>query len=131
MASVPPVAQVSPLRIGRFDQLDLFFSTPGFHFFLAADGGHDVTMAFEIYEAGHVVFCSEPFERVSFVLEDSMLDVAGHSDVEDAALAGENIDVVDPGHFLIMLALGGCGRDVCHKAKITVPERNFKNLMSS
>jgi len=34
------------------------------------------------------------------VLKDAVLDVAGHADVEDTALAGEDIYVVDLWHRL-------------------------------
>ena len=92
---VPAVAQVCPIWVGRFDQVDLFFSPPCFHFLFAADGGHDIAVTFEVDEVGHVVLCRKAFGCVSFVLEHAMLDVAGHADVEHTALAGEDVDVLD------------------------------------
>jgi hypothetical protein len=91
-------------RVSRFDQLALFFSAPGFHFLFAADGRHDITVAFEIDKARHVVLCGESGECVGLVLEDSVFDRAGHADVEDAGLAGENVDVIDLGHSSRMSA---------------------------
>ena len=56
-------------------------------------------MTLKIDEDCDVVFCSESSEGVGFVLEDSLFDFAGHADVENAPLAGENVDVVDLGHI--------------------------------
>ena len=82
--------------------MELFFSSPCFHFFLAVDRGHDGAVALEVDEAGYVVLCGEAFECVGFVLEDPLLDVAGHADVEHAALVGEDVDVVELRHWFSM-----------------------------
>jgi hypothetical protein len=100
MALVPSVAQVFPSRICRLDQLDLFLSAPRLHFFLASDRGHHGTIPLEVDEAGCVVFGAESRDGVSFVLENALLDVAGHADVKDVALTRKNVDVINPGHRL-------------------------------
>ena len=92
--------------------------------------GHDGSVAFEVNEIRDVVFRGEASECMSFVLENAMFDVAGHSDVEQAALAGEDVDVVNLGHFLSMLTIAGWDRDECHKSEMTVPEWNYETAMS-
>jgi len=108
---IPAVAEIFPFRVFGFDQLDFFFSALGFHFFFAADRGHYISMTFDVYEVGHIVFGSESFEGVGFVLEDAVLDVASHSDVEDAALAGKNVDVIELGHVCKDAPPAGNGPD--------------------
>jgi len=48
----------------------------------------------EIDEAEHLIFCGECFVATRFVLRDADGQVAGDADIEDARLAGENVDVV-------------------------------------
>lgn len=86
-------------------------------------------MAFEIDQIRHVVLCSEAFEGVGFVLKDAVFDVAGHSDVEDAALAGENVDVIDLGHASRMSILVAEIGDGCHKTTDAVSKRNFADVI--
>ena len=55
-------------------------------------------MTFEINEDSYVVFCGESGEGVGLVLKDSLFDLASDPDVENAALAGQDVDVVGLGH---------------------------------
>ena len=91
---IPSIAQVAPFPICRFDKPDLLFSATGFQLFFSTDRGHDKLVSFEVDERGDIVLGCESAESVGFVLEDTLLDVASHSDVEDASLAREDIDVV-------------------------------------
>src|SRR5207302_4534571 len=59
---VPPVAQIAPFGVGRFNDLDFLFSSPGLQLFFAADRDHHCAIAFEIDEVRHVVLCGESFE---------------------------------------------------------------------
>jgi hypothetical protein len=59
-------------------------------------------MPFEVDEIGHVVLGGKSSERVCFVLEDSLFDLARHADVENPSLACQDVDVVDLWHPLIM-----------------------------
>ena len=68
-------------------------------------------MAFEVDEV-------EAFEGVSFVLEDSRLDVAGHAGVEDAGLAGEDVDVVELRHSFSLRVVGDRRHDLRHMPQV-------------
>jgi hypothetical protein len=59
-------------------------------------------MTLKIDEVGHVVHGSESAECVGLVSEDSMFDVTGDSDVQNAPLAAQNVDVVELGHAVRM-----------------------------
>src|SRR5260370_16962003 len=50
-------------------------------------------MGLEPDEVGDVVFFCEPGEDFCFVLADTERQVAGHAGVEDAGLAGHELDV--------------------------------------
>ena len=65
------------------------------------------------------------------MLKKAMFDVAGHSDVEDAPLAGEDVDVVELGHFLSMLVVVAETVTLVTNQKTTVPEWNYPKEMSS
>ena len=86
-------------------------------------------MAFETDEVGYIVFRGESFENVGFVLEDSLLDVAGHADVEDASLAGQNVDVVELGHDWRVRIGRGFVSDRCHVLGESVPNRDFRRFV--
>ena len=66
-----------------------------------------------------------------FVLEDSLFKIAGHSDVENASLAGENVDVVDLGHVWRLLICYARVSDGCHFRTGSVPNRDSCGAMSS
>ena len=110
VALIPSVAEISPGRIRRFNQSDLLFPPPSLHFFLAANRGHNRAVTLEMNEPCHTAFCSESTEDVRFVLEDTLFDLAGHSNVEDTSLAAEDVNVLNPGHAMRMRGVSRDGR---------------------
>jgi len=95
---VASVAEIAPSRVRRFDQADLLFPTPAFHFFLPSDCSKHQRVSLEIDERRDVVLRGEPAKDVSFVLENSLLKRTSDSDVQHATLTRENVNVVNLVH---------------------------------
>jgi hypothetical protein len=62
---------------------------------------------------------------VGLVLENSLLNVAGHTDVEHAALAGEDVSVIDLGHIGSVSIRGYECCDGCHMEAV-----DFRGVLS-
>ena len=114
--------------IGRFDQPDLLLPPPGFHFPLPPDRRHHSFLALKVNEAGHVVLGGESAEGVRLVLENTMLNVTGYSNVQSSPLAAQNVDVVDLEHLYQHAWLNIHGREQtshldvgCSKSGNSVP----------
>ena len=71
-------------------------------------------MTLEVDKVRHVVFRGESAKCVRLVLEDSLLDTARHSDVQNTPLATQNIDVVNLGHESRMHVRTVRVEDGCH-----------------
>ncbi len=86
-------AEVIPFAIQRLDQCDFLRSPPLFDFLFTRHGRADARVWFEPDEAGDVVFLCETGKDFFFVLAGAVWQVAGNAKVEDAGLAGHEIDV--------------------------------------
>ena len=54
-----------------------------------------MSVAFEIHQLENFVLCGERFVAASLVLGNANRSMASNADVEDARLAGADVDVVD------------------------------------
>ena len=83
-----------PKRGFALDQRNLLGANPPFELLFAGDGCAGRMIALEINQAVDLVFPGERSVAASFVLRNADGEVACDADVEDARLAGENVDVV-------------------------------------
>ena len=90
----PAVAQVAPLWVIAFDQRNLFLTPPVFELFFTCNGSGHRRVALKKHEARDVVFCGERSWRSLFMLKDSPFQVAGNADVQNTALAAQDVNVV-------------------------------------
>jgi len=63
------------------DQGDFLFPPPALQLFLSRYGFVNVVVRFPVDQAVDVVTIGETFDTVEFVLEDALVEVAGHSDI--------------------------------------------------
>lgn len=92
---IPRFAQVFPSWIFGFDQRDFPGSRPSFDFLFALDCGADFAESLKPDETVAVVSCCESGVGLLLVLEDASAQVAGDTDVEGSASAGEDVCEVD------------------------------------
>ncbi|SRR6266849_8377216 len=92
-------AEVVPFGVERLDQGDFLRSPPFLDFFFTRSGRADAGMWLEPNELGDVVFLYEAGKDFFFVLADAVWQVAGHAEVEDAGLAGHEVDVEGALHW--------------------------------
>jgi len=91
-------AEVIPTRIQGLDQGDFLGSPPFLDFLFTRDSRTDAGVRFEPDELGDIVFLRESGKDFFFVLADAVRKIAGHAEVEDAGLAGHEVDVEGPFH---------------------------------
>jgi len=72
---------------------------------LAGDGVADVLKWLEVDEFCGVVGLAEAGNCFGFMLGDAMEEIVGHADVENAGLAGHDVDVIN--HWRDFYMIGG------------------------
>lgn len=65
--------------------------------FFAGDGVADVLKRFEVDEFCRVVGLAEAGDCFGFMLGNAMGKIVGHANVENAGLAGHDVDVINHG----------------------------------
>src|SRR5207245_8670208 len=85
--------EVIPFGVEGFDQGDFLGSPPLFDFLFTRDSRTDAGVGFEPDELADVVPFCEAGEYFLLVLADAESQVAGHTEVEDAGLAGHEVNV--------------------------------------
>jgi hypothetical protein len=91
---VPISAQVNPSWIGLFDESDFLFAPPAFELLLPFDSSGYLLICLKPDEAVTVVALRKTIMLAPFVLEDALLQVAGHADVERMAAACHDVSEV-------------------------------------
>ena len=87
--------KIIPIRIALFDQSDLPRPIPLFQPLLAFNRILGIVELLEVNEARDIVFFSEAFDQLRFVLCHPTNQIIGDADVERTADAAcENVDVV-------------------------------------
>jgi hypothetical protein len=86
-------AEVVPVGIERLDQGDFLGAAPLFDFFFTRYCRANVGVGLEPDEFGDVVLFCEAREDFCLVLANAVRQVAGYAKVEDAGLAGHEVDV--------------------------------------
>jgi len=106
------------------NQRDLSGTEPAFEFFLALNGSAYVIGRFESYKAIAVVARGEAFVGFGLVFEGAMAKVAGDSDVEGAAFAGDDVGEVGVvAHELTIDWSALC--EECFESHLVVKSRSF------
>src|SRR6516164_8806752 len=91
------VIEVSPVRIGAFDQLDLPRPSPFLDLLFAKDRLGHRFVEFDIDEKMNAVGLGDSVERSGPMVPHPRHDLRRHADIEGAvSLAGENIDAWAP-----------------------------------
>jgi len=90
---VPIRSQILPGGIYCFYQRDLSPSQPPLKLLLAVNGISNVLVPLEVDQAMNFVVASEPRAEAVLVLPDASLQIVGDPDIEDARLAGHDVDV--------------------------------------
>ena len=84
--------QIPPLRIRRFDQIELPVAPPYFYRFLTRDGSPHRIVLFEPHECVYTISFRETFHRVGLVFPDALFEMRSDADVKRPKwLAGQNI----------------------------------------
>src|SRR5260370_40359629 len=86
-------AEVVSARIERLDQSDFLGSPPLFDLLFTRNCGADAGMWLEPNELGDVVFLREAGKNFCFVLADTLSQVTGYAEIEDAGFARHEIDM--------------------------------------
>jgi len=90
----PVGGEVVPGGVVALDQGDAAGANPMLDFFLAVDGGADVVKHLEIHQPIDLVLLGETGDLSCLVLRDAAGDVVGHSGVDAARLARQDVDEV-------------------------------------
>lgn len=91
-------AEVVPVGVEGFDQGDFLGAVPALDFFFAGNGGAGGGVRLEPDEFGAVVFFGETGDELLFVLAGAFGEVARNTQIENAGLAGHEVDVESAGH---------------------------------
>jgi hypothetical protein len=87
-------AQVLPLGVFGFDERDPFIPSPALDLLFAGDGDFGVAVGLEPNQFVDVVFLGKAGDFSAFVLQDAAEEIVGHSGVESAGIASENVNVI-------------------------------------
>ena len=88
-----PDGQIGPMRIRRFDQIDLPLSTPVLQLLFTGYRCDHVAVHFKPDQPGNTVRAGEARQRALAVLPQARRQVGRHANVQRAArLAGQNVD---------------------------------------
>src|SRR5688500_9089001 len=96
--TLPPCREVSPSRIGGFDQGDLLRAQPAFDLFLASDRRSNVRRRLGVHEPPYHVAAGETRGGAQPVVQHAAVNVVCDPDVKRPRTVGENIDEVRPSH---------------------------------
>ncbi len=90
------LAQIPPLRVDRFEQLDLLFPRYVLALLLASDRLINVTELLVVHQPVHPVAARERAGRVFLVLEDPALEIVGNAGIERSSETAHDVHVVVP-----------------------------------
>src|ERR1700694_1248338 len=90
----PLLRQILPTGIHGLDQNNLLRPPPPLELLLAIDRFENIIETLPVDPAITLVFAGEAFDFASFVLKRSHVQVVGHSYVESARAAGNDVDPV-------------------------------------
>ena len=100
------MGKVAPGGVLFFDQEDFFGAAPAFELFFAGDGVARVAEGFEIDELGGVIGLGEAGDLFLLVLHYAGVEVVGYADIENAGLAGHDVDVINHAGDFCMVTAG-------------------------
>ena len=90
----PFSSQVLPGGISAFDQPNFLGSAPAFELLFAVDCFVYVVEGFVVDQAVATILLAEALSQVVFVFVGAAAQIVGHADVDDARLAGDDVDAV-------------------------------------
>jgi len=79
---IPVAGEIKPVRVERLDQHNLLGSPSAFELLLAVDRSRCLIERFPVQQPLDVVSVRESVDAVELVLKDTLVQVAGHADVE-------------------------------------------------
>lgn len=91
---VPLIAEISPLRINRFDQLGFLFASPTFNFLLSRQRGLNITRFFEVHKHRAVVASRETWGQFVLVLVHAPLDIIRNARVKRSRGLGHDVNII-------------------------------------
>ena len=90
------LAQIPPLRVDRFEQLDLLFPRYVLALLLASDRLINVTELLVVHQPVHPVAARERAGRAFLVLEDPAFEIVGNAGIERSSETAHDVHVVVP-----------------------------------
>jgi len=90
----PFLCQILPAWVECFNQSNLLLPPPTFQLLLAIDGFSNIIEALELNEAIATVLAGKSFRLATLVVQDSPVEIVGHSNVKGARAAADDVDAV-------------------------------------
>jgi hypothetical protein len=90
----PFLCQVLPAWVECFNQSDLLLPPPTFQLPLAIDGFSNIIKALELNETIATVLAGKPLKLTALVVQNSPVEIVGHSNVKGARAAADDVDAI-------------------------------------
>src|SRR5579863_6054383 len=88
----PFLCQILPAWVECFNQSNLLLPPPTFQLLLAIDGFSNIIIALEVNEAIATVLAGKPLKLTALVVQNSPLEIVGHSNVKGTRAASDDVD---------------------------------------
>jgi hypothetical protein len=90
----PILAQISPLRIHRINQIDFFLPRPALYLLFTGDGRFYVQSLLEINKPVNLVSAGKTIGQIMPMFVYPAFKIVCHTDVEGVGIVGQDINVI-------------------------------------